>query len=236
MVSRVAWDYGVGPVLAAQRGRLCRDDVVWAFGVAATRAVPPRRARVGTAVADAPVVDKLPIDSSEGHSKHWDVRFAGLAGSASCIRWILRHKARRNNTRECLSACGACAEAATSRWQLVDSGARDYGCRGDGDRDRDGNVGWWVRESGLAWPAGEGNLRDEIRAVYISMDGIDDSLMSEVCRGGHLETAKWVVSRGRAGSWRLLLQHVTNNIWEPEALKWMMETHAVKPKNERTGS
>ncbi|KAH3722608.1 hypothetical protein Pelo_18686 [Pelomyxa schiedti] len=32
------------------------------------------------------------------------------------------------------------------------------------------------------------------------------------------------------------IQHLTNKIWEPEALKWMMETHAVKPKNERTGS
>ncbi|KAH3766881.1 hypothetical protein Pelo_1254 [Pelomyxa schiedti] len=210
VVSRVAWDYAVQPVLAASYRPLERDDVVWAFGAAS--ALFPLVALVCRGVAAAPVVFKHLADSDpQGHSRHWDATCAALAGSTACIAWILRHKpaATRNNTRECLSVLrGLCGGGHLEMAkQLVDGGdaATDQrGARGLGCDYGSCDVRW-VREAGLVWPVGESDLRDEVRAIDLTPDGNeDDSLLSEVCRGGHLETAKWVVERFRLReSWEL---------------------------------
>ncbi|KAH3742677.1 hypothetical protein Pelo_15921 [Pelomyxa schiedti] len=210
MISRVAWEYAVQPVLAASYRSLEHGDVVWAFGAAS--ALFPLVALVCRGVAAAPVVFKhLGDEEPQGHSRHWDVRCAAQAGSPACISWILRHKPTRNNTRECLSVlwglCGG-GHLEMAR-QLVDG---DCAAAGTDER-RAGGLGCdygrsdvrWVKESGLAWPVGENDLRDEVRAIDITPDGSEDeTLLSEVCRGGHLETAKWVVERFRLReSWEL---------------------------------
>ncbi|KAH3723409.1 hypothetical protein Pelo_17887 [Pelomyxa schiedti] len=211
-ISRVAWDYALAPVLTRTHDMLTRDDVVWAFGV--TNALFPLVVLVCKAVADAPAVLKYPGDTiEEPHSKHWDVKCAGLAGSPSCISWILRHKSKRNNTRECLSVLwGLCGGGHLEMAkQLVDAG-RSYG-RGGGAGDAD--LAWWVRGSG---------------AIEIIDDGQNDvTLMSEVCRGGHLETAKWVVSKFRIReSWELAAPFVAAVAGgKMEVAQWLLGSFGV---------
>ncbi|KAH3766068.1 hypothetical protein Pelo_2070 [Pelomyxa schiedti] len=185
-LSRVAWEYAVEPVLTSSTELLDRAGVVWAFGVA--EALFPLVALVCRGVAAAPhVVPRPRAAYEEVHSHHFDLRCAALAGSASCVRWILRHRSHDGSggTRECLSVlwglCGGGHLAMAQ--QLVDGGPGEPS---------------WARAAGLAWPAGENDLRDEVRAVDVGQyRDHDDTLLSEACRAGHLETAKWVASRFR---------------------------------------
>ncbi|KAH3732232.1 hypothetical protein Pelo_16934 [Pelomyxa schiedti] len=125
---------------------------------------------------------------------------------------MLRHRPSTNNAKDCLGVlwglCGG-GHLALAK-QLVDGddaddgtdkrGARDLGC--DYGRRKDAR---WVRESGLEWPlVGANGLRDEVREIVVSMGAYDDTLLSVVCAGGHIETAKWIVEKfGLNESWEL---------------------------------
>ncbi|KAH3764143.1 hypothetical protein Pelo_4018 [Pelomyxa schiedti] len=222
------------PVLASSFRSLERDDVVWAFRAAS--ALFPLVALVCRGVAAAPAVLKRPGDEyPEPHSRHWDLRCAALAGSTTCIAWMLRHKPTTNNAKDCLGVlwglCGG-GHLALAK-QLVDGDDADAGTdkRGAGglgcDYGRRANARW-VRESGLEWPVCANGLRDEVREVVVTRGG-DDTLMSVVCAGGHIDTAKWVVERfGLKESWELAAPFMAAvRAGKLEVAKWLCSSFGV---------
>ncbi|KAH3762060.1 hypothetical protein Pelo_6120 [Pelomyxa schiedti] len=173
-VSRVVWEHVVDPMVSASHNRgvaLTQAQCVWLVGVA--EALFPLVPRVCRAVAAAARVTAASAAAPPAGSRYFVLKCGGMAGATRCVDWVLKRKATRNNTKECLAVLrGLCQGGHISMArELVEGG----------------------RRGALRWPAGDCDLLDEIREVKFS-ESIGHSLLYDACKGGSLEVVKWVMS------------------------------------------
>ncbi|KAH3743453.1 hypothetical protein Pelo_15138 [Pelomyxa schiedti] len=129
---------------------------------------------------------------------------AEACGDGRCVSWIVSHKSppRHHPHKECLAVLrGLCvAGHLPTAEQFAGPDPHTTGTT-------DSTYGRpWAAGSHLRWPEDDGgdsdwNLRDELVAATMPYEGKGSSntLLCSVCRAGHLETAKWLVSRFRIG-------------------------------------
>ncbi|KAH3759625.1 hypothetical protein Pelo_8523 [Pelomyxa schiedti] len=208
-ISRVVWDHVVAPLVLAydaddarERCFLAEGECAWLLGLA--DALFPLVPRACRAVAGGIV----PGSCGDGRhaSRYFVLERAGEAGSARCIDWVLRSKATRNNTRECAAVIkGLCAGGHVGMAQeLVNSGNRP-----------------WRSCALLRWPCDDPDLFDDLRDTRVQ------SLLYCACKGGHLESVKWVMSGSVDGGvgtepWELVDPfEVALNKGHADVVKWL---------------
>ncbi|KAH3745227.1 hypothetical protein Pelo_13376 [Pelomyxa schiedti] len=209
VVSRVVWDHVVGPLVlrpCVDRGApLAVRECTWLLGLAdALFPLVPRACRAVLA-AEVPLDEEYEFNRTQEVSRHWvrhtsryfGLKLAAAAGSTRCIEWIARHGSRggvaigegegegegdpaksRNMRKECVTVLrGLCAGCHLKMAQELVESSRDRPWRG----------------GSLWWPMGDPDLMDDIREMNDIIDN-SKSLLFDACRGGSLETVKWVMS------------------------------------------
>ncbi|KAH3763956.1 hypothetical protein Pelo_4172 [Pelomyxa schiedti] len=154
---------------------------------------------------------KVKRDCLAGSSAYLALQSAAMAGCRSCVRWLLAHKATRNNAKECAAVLkGLCGGGYVDMArQLVVRGHCGCGC-----------CCCCCWEGILEWPV------DEREATELRED-VAESVLYEACtsRGADVEVVKWVVAQfGMNQPWQLIksLQYaiIFGNF---EVYKWMLQ-------------
>ncbi|KAH3744049.1 hypothetical protein Pelo_14554 [Pelomyxa schiedti] len=181
------------------RGEWRVDDCVGLMALA--EALFPLVPRACNAVMGAGAVEES-VDDDGGHettkrtvvvvhtSRYFGLRCAGLAGSKRCAEWIVGHAVRtRNNNKECLTVLkGLCAGMIMQDLCVALITQHEGGHLEVAHELVDGSSYYF---KSLRWPRINPDVTDSIR----EMSETCHSLLFEACRGGSLDTVKWVMSR-----------------------------------------
>ncbi|KAH3763774.1 hypothetical protein Pelo_4358 [Pelomyxa schiedti] len=204
LISRIVWDhvvvpYVLGPEWPASAAPII--DHVRTFQVAdALFPLVPRACR-----ASLRVLTNYDEDEDMQHlcaSRYVALKCAGRAASVRCLKWILMHEREATGgtttpqrmKKDCLTVLrGLCYGGHVAMAQeLVQTGSENAS---------DTPTCW--RGVPLSWPVNDPDLMDEIKDA----SGVAaKSLLCDACRGGNLESVKWVMSTfgvGREG-WELV--------------------------------
>ncbi|KAH3732850.1 hypothetical protein Pelo_16313 [Pelomyxa schiedti] len=146
-------------------------------------------------------------------SSYFALRCAAAAGGGEgergrCVAWLLL--GRRPTTAAGSSSPRRGKECLAVLWGLCVGGhlpaAKALVCNDEGEEggsEMGHGSGWGWGGRGLKWPRNvdgggcdcdcDGDMRDEVVSGDLANDG--ETLLMGVCRAGHLEVAKWLVSR-----------------------------------------
>ncbi|KAH3759613.1 hypothetical protein Pelo_8586 [Pelomyxa schiedti] len=167
---------------------------------------------------------------------YFAVTAAAMANSPSCVAWILSHRhspTLPDVTITTTTTATTTASASASAYGINAGASRVYKecvaalwglCRGghlDSAKSLVERGGW----AGLRWPAGE--IMEDIRGFLPYY-----TLLREPCEGGHVETAKWVISTfGIRESWEFLpaMKAALVN-GHGDLAQWMAETYQLPEK------
>ncbi|KAH3745139.1 hypothetical protein Pelo_13459 [Pelomyxa schiedti] len=181
-------------------------------------------------------------------SAYFALRAAAKAGSAPCLRHIVSHNGccgggrARDNKKECVAVLrGLCGSGHLSMAKmLVEGNCGRTPAAGNVPADSSSGIGAATDRTdgtgrtgagicgelmqgagcwgGLAWPTGDDDFMEDVR--------YSGELLRKACKGGHLDAAKWVVSRfGIREPWQFIepLDTALMN-GHLELATWMMES------------
>ncbi|KAH3760266.1 hypothetical protein Pelo_7902 [Pelomyxa schiedti] len=180
--------------------------------------------------------------SSENPSQstYFSLECAGAAGSRACVTWILSHKPHRAINKECLAVlwglCGGghlelamklAGSRRGSNLPPVSIGGETGTENVDNGSNRSETEGW----AGLKWC---GDDDDEFVQEVRSIGNLNKfgfcSLLHNVCGNGHLDVAKWVVSRfGMKEPWEFADSLARAlHMGQLEVAQWLIDTVPLK--------